>query len=450
MRSAEKSSSRSNALSDRPSSRGWATGRSRLQEREPRRNGVDEQVAPRREFGHGSAVDDDEIVNARVARQVGTRFVASGEEHVGQGGQCAFEVEVALRVEDDSERLVDSEHCESLVVGGEIVVVIDVGAGAARGVPGERDHQHSPAPGGKVDALFENRPLVETDPGRHAECIAGVVADGEQKLEAIFGAGLAAEIEARDRHVAAPRADQVVLHRASGDVRRCVECAIGDEHDSPPLAVAQQARAESERGAWTSRFVGGPELRQGAVQDRLVALEGGEKARAASARNEDQARRSGQCVDPLLRLAPCRLETGATVPFRLHARAHVHYQNRVSRLRDAGDPARVREGEGAGGGEQQQGEQAEVAEQPLQAESTLPLAQRLAPQRGRGHHHPAAPGAQAVQHDEDGERGEREQPERMRQVHHRRRAPWRRYLSTKSSKGIAVLARRYSTPARRQ
>ena len=205
-----------------------------------------------------------------------------------------------------------------------------------------------------------------------------------------------------------------------------VEGGVGDEHHVCPFAVAQQARAQLERRVRTARFVGGQESREGVVQSLLVAFEGGKQARVPSTRHEEHARVAGQGIDALLRFT-LRLVESAGVPLScLHARAHVHDEHRVSRLRGSRDPPGVREGEGERGREEQQREQAEIPKQLLQPDPALALPQRLAPQ-GRGrHHHPAAAGAQAVEHEEHRDSGEREQPDRPGEMDHRRWVPWRR------------------------
>ena len=240
------------------------------------------------------------------------------------------------------------------------------------------------------------------------------------------------------------------LDAGAGELRRLVEGGVGDEDGPAPVAVAQQTRGQGQRGAGPSRFVGGSEPGQSLVQGLLVALEGGEQTGPAPARNDEHARVPGEGVHAPGRLAHRPLEARVRARRGLHARAHVHYQHHVSRLRGVGKPARVREREGEGEGAQQQREQAQVPEQLLQPEPALAFAQRLGPQRSGRHHRAAPGGAQAVEDDDDGERGEREQSEGVGEVHHRRCFPWRRYLRTRSSKAMAVLARKYSIAVRRQ
>ena len=120
-----------------------------------------------------------------IARQMGPERVTPGEEDVRQRAERTLDVEVPLRVQRDAQRFVDAEYREGVVVGTEIVVVVEVGAGAPRGASGERHHQAHTAPGREAHFLRVHRALVEPDADGDGERVAGIVPQREQELEAV-------------------------------------------------------------------------------------------------------------------------------------------------------------------------------------------------------------------------------------------------------------------------
>ena len=186
-----------------PLEAGMGEGRAGLGEGQARRKGIHEKVAAGRQLRRIHAIEHHEIVNPRVPGQSGSRGRARGDEHVGERGERALQVEVAFRVEGDSKRFVDAEHREGPVVRGEVVIVVEVGAGATRCASGEGDHQGAPASGRQAHLLFEDGALVEPDSRGHHEVVRAEVPDREQDLEAVPGPRLPAEVEAGDGHVRA-------------------------------------------------------------------------------------------------------------------------------------------------------------------------------------------------------------------------------------------------------
>jgi hypothetical protein len=191
-------------------------------------------------------------------------------------------------------------------------------------------------------------------------------------------------------------------------------------------AAAQQGQGEFEGRPGAPGLVGGLHGIQGAAQGLAVTLEGAQQAWLPGTAHEQEPRARRQRVDDGPGLGAGALETGGGAVPGLHARARVQHQHGVAELAGGRQPRRAGQRQTRGQRDQQQQHEAQVPQQAIQPEAAMTLTKCLAPKPGARHAHPPRARAQQVQRHDDRQRGERDQGERVRQLHQPTNAPSRR------------------------